>query len=417
MRRIALNVTAVAAFGLLASSALAADKSVEMLHFWTSGGEAEGVRALKDALAAKGIEWKDAAVAGGTGANAYQVLRSRLAAGTPPSGAQMHIQETLAWANQGLLRDLSPLAEKDGWREEILPAIQSNYEVGGKWVAVPVTMHRSNWLWYNSALLMKVGAEPPKSWDEFNAIADKLKAAGITPLALGGQNWQYGDLLESVIVAKGGADFYRKIVAGDLDAIKSDTMISVFDQIAKLRGYVDANSPGRDWNLATAMVINGEAAFQIMGDWAKAEFALAGKKPGIDYGCVASPGTDKDFIWLVDNFAFFNLNDKAAEEAQNTLAETVLDPNVQVDFAIKKGSIPVIDNVDATRLDACGQKSYEDRKNAATTNGVVPSIFHNAALPAAQTGVYLDVVSEFFVTPSMTSKDAVEAIVTGLGQL
>ncbi|MBB4235902.1 ABC transporter substrate-binding protein [Rhizobium esperanzae] len=417
MRRIALNVTAAAAFGLLASSALAADKSVEMLHFWTSGGEAEGVRALKDALAAKGIEWKDAAVAGGTGANAYQVLRSRLAAGTPPSGAQMHIQETLAWANQGLLRDLSPLAEKDGWRKEILPAIQSNYEVDGKWVAVPVTMHRSNWLWYNSALLMKVGAEPPKSWDEFNAIADKLKAAGITPLALGGQNWQYGDLLESVIVAKGGADFYRKIVAGDLEAIKSDTMISVFDQIAKLRGYVDANSPGRDWNLATAMVINGEAAFQIMGDWAKAEFALAGKKPGIDYGCVASPGTDKDFIWLVDNFAFFNLNDKAAEEAQNTLAETVLDPKVQVDFAIKKGSIPVIDNVDATRLDACGQKSYEDRKNAATTNGVVPSIFHNAALPAAQTGVYLDVVSEFFVTPSMTSKDAVEAIVTGLGQL
>jgi glucose/mannose transport system substrate-binding protein len=417
MRNTALRLAAATVMGLLAGSALAADKSVEMLHFWTSGGEAEGVRAMKDALATKGVEWKDAAVAGGTGSNAYQVLRSRLAAGTPPSGAQMHIQETLVWAGEGLLRDLSALADTNGWRDAVLPAIQSNYEVDGKWVAVPVTMHRSNWLWYNSALLEKVGAQPPKTWEEFNAIADKLKAAGVTPLALGGQNWQYGDLLESIIVAKGGADFYRKIVAGDLDAVKSETMISVFDQIAKLRDYVDVNSPGRDWNLATAMVINGEAAFQIMGDWAKAEFALAGKKPGVDYGCVASPGTGEEFIWLVDNFAFFNLNDAAAEEAQNTLAQIVLDPKVQVDFAIKKGSIPVINTFDAARLDACGQKSYEDRQNAAKTEGVVPSIFHNAALPAAQTGVYLDVLSEFFVTPSMSSQDAVNAIADGLEQL
>lgn len=417
MTKAAFRISAALALGLSAVSAHAEDQSVEMLHFWTSGGEAEGVRALQTALGAKGVAWKDAAVAGGTGANAYQVLRSRVASKTPPSGAQMHIQETLVWAREGLLRDLSDLAAKDGWRNSVLPSIQANYEVDGKWIAVPVTMHRSNWLWYNTALLKKVGAEPPKDWEEFNVIAEKLKAVGVTPLALGGQNWQYGDLLENIILAKGGPDFYRKVIAGDEETIKSETMISAFDQLAKLRGYVDAGSPGRDWNLATAMVINGEAAFQIMGDWAKAEFALAGKQPDVDYGCVAAPGTGGGFVWLVDNFAFFDTGKEASRSAQNTLAETVLDPKVQVDFAIKKGSIPVITDFDSSRLDTCGRRSFEDRTSAEDKNGVVPSIFHNAAMPGARTGVFLDVVSEFFVTTSMTSQDAVDALVEGLAQL
>lgn len=49
----------------------------------------------------------------------------------------------------------------------------------------------------------------------------------------------------------------------DAEALGSDTMKASFDQMRKLRGYVDANFSGRDWNLATAMVMNGEAAFQI----------------------------------------------------------------------------------------------------------------------------------------------------------
>ena len=57
-----------------------------------------------------------------------------------------------------------------------------------------------------------------------------------------------------------------------------------------MRGYVDDNFSGRDWNLATAMVMNGEAAFQIMGDWAKGEFFAAGKVPGEDFLCASTPG-------------------------------------------------------------------------------------------------------------------------------
>jgi glucose/mannose transport system substrate-binding protein len=165
------------------------------------------------------------------------------------------------------------------------------------------------------------------------------------------------------------------------------------------------------------MLIKNEAAMQIMGDWAKAEFAVAGKAEGTDYGCVASPGTGGSYLWLVDNFAFFKPKNDAEKAAQDTLAETVLDPTVQVDFAVKKGSIPVIVAADSGKLDACGKKAFDDRAEAQKTNEVLPSFAHNAAMPAAKTGVFLDVVSQFFTTPSMTSQQAVDQLVAGLSQV
>ena len=68
-------------------------------------------------------------------------------------------------------------------------------------------------------------------------------------------------------------------------------MKKAFDQLRTIRGMVDPNFPGRDWNLATAMVIKGEAGMQIMGDWAKGECVNAGKKPGKDFLCFRFPGT------------------------------------------------------------------------------------------------------------------------------
>lgn len=417
MFKSALCLGTAIAMSLAAASSMAEEMKVEMLHFWTSGGEAAGVKVIQNAAAAKGVTWVDAAVAGGTGANATQVLRSRLASGTPPSGAQMHIQEMLVWANQNVLRDLSPLAKQGDWKNKLTPIAQPLYEVNGKWSAVPVTMHRSNWLWFNARVLKEAGIEPPKTWEEFDAAAQKLKAKGIIPLALGGQGWQYGNLMEAIMIGVGGPEFYRKVISGDEAAIKSPQMIATFDRLAKLRGDVDPNSPGRDWNLATAMMINGEAAFQIMGDWAKAEFEVAGKKYGDDFGCVPAPDTATDYIWMIDNFAFFNSRKPGVEKGQEILANTVLEPEVQVLFANQKGSIPVITQFDVKELDACGQQSFSDREKAEASNRAVPSIFYNSAMPAANTGVFLDVVSEFFVTPSMTSQQAVNELISGLEQL
>ena len=93
----------------------------------------------------------------------------------------------------------------------------------------------------------------------------------------------------------------------------------MFRVFGELRQFIDANAPGRDWNVAS-MVINGEACMQIMGDWAKGEFTARWKTPGVDYACVAAPGTSGSFTFNIDSFAFFKQNDSDGEKAQLAMA-------------------------------------------------------------------------------------------------
>ena len=120
------------------------------------------------------------------------------------------------------------------------------------------------------------------------------------------------------------------------------------------------NAPGRDWNLATAMVIKGEAGMQIMGDWAKGEFLAAGKVPGKDFTCAAAPGTAKAFTFNVDSFAMFKLKNAANVQAQKDLAAAIMSPAFQEVFNLNKGSIPVRLNMDLAKFDDCAKLSSKD---------------------------------------------------------
>jgi glucose/mannose transport system substrate-binding protein len=409
-----VSVAALVAAGF-ASTARAEDAKVEVLHYWTSGSEAAGLNVLKEILSSEGVKWTDTPIAGGTGANERQVLRARIEAGDAPSAVQMHAEEVKAWADEGVLVNLNDLAKKEDWAKIIAPELLPFISVNGDIVAVPVNVHRSNWLWYNKKVLDKAGVKPPATWEEFNAVADKLKASGVTPLALGGQPWQEADLFENLVLGIGGPEFYHQaIVEQSEQALRSPTMVKVFEQLRKLGDYVDPNYPGRDWNLATAMVIKGDAAMQIMGDWAKGELTLAKQQPNVDYGCAPTPGTAGDFIWLTDNFGFFKTKDPAAQEGQLKMASAVLSKKFQEEFSPKKGSIPTRIDVSTDGLDFCGKQAFKDRAEAQKTNTSLPSLAHNAATSAAKSGVFLDVVSSFFETKSMTPQQAIDQLVSGL---
>lgn len=81
------TTAAIVAISGFATSAIAED--VEVLHWWTAGGEAAALGVLKDDLATKGVGWKDMPIAGGGGTDAMTVLRARVVAGDPPTAAQM----------------------------------------------------------------------------------------------------------------------------------------------------------------------------------------------------------------------------------------------------------------------------------------------------------------------------------------
>jgi glucose/mannose transport system substrate-binding protein len=404
-----MKAAALATLLLQGTSAYAGQPTVEVLHYWTSGGESAAINVFKDAFTKAGGKWIDSPVAGGGGDAMNAVLRSRHLANDRPDVAILKGPNVTEWRDLGVLANLSDVAEQDHWDKILPPLLYNLASKQWKYGGVPFDIHRVDWMWINPALLAKVGGQPPKTWDEFNTLADKLLAAGITPLAYGGQPWQDATVFEVVALGIGGPDFYRKaFVDADPDTLRSDTMIKVFDQMRRMRKYVDPNFAGRDWNLATAMVINGQAAIQIMGDWAKGEFTAAGKAPGKDYLCVPAPGTG--YILNSDSFGMFDSKDPDRKAGRELLAHTILQEDVQIDYVLKKGSIPARLGVDTSRLDACAKKSVEDLNRTIASNEMVPSMAHEMATSSAIRGAFLAVVTEFF-NSDMSSKDATDRLV------
>jgi glucose/mannose transport system substrate-binding protein len=265
----------------------------------------------------------------------------------------------------------------------------------------------------NAKIFNDNGLKPPTTWAEFNATADKLKAKGILPVAIGGQPWQEATAWEAVVLGLGGADFYRKaVIEADPAAMKSDTMVKVFDQMRKIRGYADKNFAGRDWNLATSMVIKGDAAMQLMGDWAKGEVIAAKLTPGKEVLCAVAPGTQGAYLFNTDFFAMFKVgNDR--RPAQLTMASSVMNPAFQETFNLAKGSIPARNDVPMDKFDECGKKSATDLKSASAASRVYGSLAHGHAQPAAVQRAYFDVITKHF-NSDMSSKDAVAALASAV---
>jgi glucose/mannose transport system substrate-binding protein len=398
-----------------ATTANAADsKEVQMLHWWTSGGEAAALNVLKQDLTKEGYVWKDVPVAGGGGAGAMTTLKAMVAAGNPPTASQILGYFALDYAEAGKLGDITALATKEGWDKLVPTALQKFTTTNGKWDAVPVNIHSVNWIWLNKAVMEKIGGTEPKTFDDFVALLDKAKAAGVTPLALGGQPWQEATMFDSVIASTGGIEFYKKAIINlDESALKSDTMKKAFDNLAKLRTYTDPNYAGRDWNLATAMVIKGDALVQVMGDWAKGEFRAANKEAGKDFICYRFPGTDGAVIYNSDMFAIFNVPaDRKA--AQNAMAEATMSKSFQSAFNVIKGSVPARMDVPDTDFDMCGKKGIADVKAANANGNFVGSLAQNYAQPPAVAAAYDDVVTKFFHGEIKTSDAAVTELVKAL---
>ncbi|WP_284200546.1 ABC transporter substrate-binding protein, partial [Rhizobium indigoferae] len=378
------------------SAAHAADvKEVQMLHWWTSGGEAAALNVLKQDLSKEGFAWKDVPVAGGGGDAAMTALKAMVAAGTYPTASQMLGYTVLDYAQAGVMGDLTETAKKEGWDKSVPAALQKFSVYDGKWVAAPVNVHSVNWLWINKAVMDKIGGTQPKTFDELIALLDKAKAAGVIPLALGGQNWQEATMFDSIVLSTGGPEFYKKAF-NDLDeeSLKSDTMKKSFDNLATIIKYVDPNFSGRDWNLATAMVIKGDALVQVMGDWAKGEFVAAKKTPDTDFLCYRFPGTDGSVVYNSDMFGMFNVPDDR-KAAQVALATATLSKSFQSAFNVVKGSVPARTDVPDTDFDACGKKGIADLKAANEGGTLFGSLAQGYGAPPAIANAYKDVVSKF----------------------
>ena len=391
----------------LALSGLAQAQKAEVIHWWTSGGEAAAIKEFANAYTKAGGTWVDTPIAGGGGAQARTVMANRTMGGDPPTAAQYNYgRQYEEIIKEGLLNNLDDVAAKGNWDKLLPEKIKNAVKVGGHYYAVPVNLHNENWVWYNKAVLAKVGAKEPTNLDEMFAAMDKIKAAGgVTPLALGGQGWQEGITFRGVLLATGGLELYNKTFK-DKDTSGPGFRKAV-ETFRKLKGYVDPGSPGRDWNLATGMVIEGKAGFQMMGDWAKGEFVNAGKSAGKDYGCFMAGGPKMPYAIGGDVFVFPKQKAPDAAAAQKKLAELMISPEMQVAFNNKKGSIPIRTDVDTSKMDVCAQAGVQ-----AVKEGRLLASDNELLSPDAK-GAFEDVVSKFW-NSDMSVDDALKSMTAAL---
>ena len=255
-------------------SAPVAASQVEVLHWWTSGGEAKAVEVLKSEWTKQGNQWNDFAVQGGGGKSAMTVLKSRALAANPPEAAHLKGYELKEWAGLGFLRDLTPMAEHLGWYSLMPPMVRATLSQNGALMAVPTGIHRVNWLWLNRKIFERNKLTPPTSWAQFVTVADRLKQQGITPLAIGNEPWQLAVLFETGALGEGGKTFYRKaFLEQDSATLTGPDMMRVLTRFQQLRAYVPEKYAGLKWHQATNLLESGGAAMQIMGDWVKGELS------------------------------------------------------------------------------------------------------------------------------------------------
>ena len=393
----------------------AAQGQIEIFSWW-AGDEGPALEALIAQYQADhpGVEVINATVTGGSGVNARAVLKTRMLGGDPPDAFQVHAGQELigTWVVADRMEDLTFLYEEQGWFEKYpqgLIDLMSTED--GIW-SVPVNIHRSNVLWYVPANLEEWGVEVPTTWDEFLAICPAIQANGVTPLALG-ENWTQQHLWESVALGVLGPDDYDALWTGEL-AFTDPKAVAVWDVFGQVLECTNDDAAGLSWQQATDMVVNGTAAFNIMGDWAAGYMVTTlGLEPGEDFGWAASPGTEGVFMMLSDAFGL----PKGIANRENTLDWLRLlgSAEGQDIFNPLKGSIaPHLDS-DLSLYNAYLQDTAADWES----NRVVGSLVHGAAAKEAFMSDFATVMEIYLGSGSaMGAANAAQAIAgqVGLGQ-
>jgi glucose/mannose transport system substrate-binding protein len=393
--RYRLITVALAASAAMLTVGVASAADLEVIHWWTSKGESAAVSEFAKALDndGQGDKWIDSAIA--LGETARSTVMQRVLGGDPPEAAQF---------NPGRQ-----------YEEIIRPkAIGSACLVDGHWWCVPVNIHSNYWAWYSKPAFEKAGLPEPKSMADFVAAAPKLKESGVIPFAIGGDGngWQIQLLFQDMVTAALGVakrdEMYTKKSA---EIAGGPEMNGVFTQLRALKQFTDEGYANRNWNDTTNLVITNKAALQVMGDWARGEFAAAGMTGVKDFGCMIGLNEDSPVVSTDGDIILFFKQDKPeVEAAQKRLAALLISPAVQVAFNNAKGSMPVRADVDMSTADPCMQKALkavdDPAKIVTATNRFITENTNQQIN---------ELVAQFFADDSVTPEDATAKFATIIG--
>jgi len=350
MKRHLILFAAILAFLLMIGGVTAQDGVLEIFSWW-AGDEGPALEAL---IALYNMRYPDvevinATVTGGAGVNFRAVLKTRMLGGNPPDSFQVHAGQELigTWVIANRMQDLTWLYEQEGWFGVFPQGLIDQLSYEGRIYSVPVNIHRAGVLWYIPDQLAEWGVSVPTTLDEFYSVCADLQTRGITPLVIG-EAWTVIHLWDQVALSVLGADGYDALWTGGLSPAGSE-MIAVWDAFGRVLDCTNLhqNAAGLSWQQATDLLVAGDAAFNVMGDWVAGYLSTTlGLTPGEDYGWADFPGTEGVFTWLSDTFGLpVGVPNEAAAVEWLRLLGSLEGQNA---FNPLKGSIPArVDAVEA----------------------------------------------------------------------
>ena len=376
---------------LLAVFGFASAQSELEIFSWWAGDEGPALEALIKRYNELYPNTKviNATVTGGSGVNARAVLKTRMLGGDPPDSFQVHAGQELigTWVVANRMEDLTFLYKDQGWMDKYPAGLLKLLSTDDGIWSVPVNIHRSNVMWYNPAKIKEMGVAIPDSWDSFLTVCKQIKSLGVTPLVVG-ENWTQQHLWESVALGVLGPEDWQNLWNGSL-AFNSDKAKKVWDVYGKVMDCTNEDAAGLSWQQATDRVVSGEAAFNIMGDWAAGYMTTTLKlKPGEGFAWAPSPGTSGVFMMLSDSFGLPK-GIKHRTEAINWL-KLIGSAEGQDIFNPLKGSIAAHFDSDLSKYNAYLQSAAADWKS----DTVVGSLIHGAVAKEAfmsQFGTILEI--------------------------
>ena len=368
--------------------------------WWTTGGEFAGLKGMFDIYQEQnpGVQIVNAAVAGGAGVNFKGQLLTKLIGGDPPDTFQLHAGlEVELYTPETYLDNLDDLYASEGWEQVFPPDLIQMLKYQDHFWGVPANIHRSNVVWYDKGVFESNGLKPPKTFEEFFAVSEKLKAAGIVPFAIGtNQGWEAGHVFENVLVGTVGAEKYKGLWSGAVPWTDAG-VTQALENFKKMMTYANADHSALTWDQAGQLLIEGKGAMLLMGDWTNGDFTAKGYT---GYGWVPSPGTEGIFVALSDSFAL----PKAAPNKDNATAwlRVVGSKAGQEAFNPNKGSICARTDCDPNLFNAYLQSAMQDW----ASNAIVPSVTHGAAAIQSWAADYANAITLFVSSGDVASTQA-----------
>ena len=366
------------------------EASLEIVHWWTAGGEQEAYQSLLTGFqeAYPEVEVTDNPAPGGAGSAIDAVIQNRVIDGNPPSTFQIWPGQALSpYTDEVLLDPIGDSVWDAEMRDAYLDGVIELSRPAGDFVAVPINIHRLNNLFYNVSVLEAAGVDPA-TIDSPGALVTAMEAVAAetdaTPMAhQTAAPWSSLQMWESILMGEADVDSYQALLEGNAEDQES-TIRSALETLAEYAAFYPEDAGSISWDQGNNQVIEGNAAFIHQGDWAAGQYGGAdGFEFGENWDMIPFPGTEGVYHSVIDSFVL-PTNNPSPETTEKFLnyAGSV---DAQERFNPIKGSIPPRTDVPMDQFGAFLSRQFEDFQGS---DAQPPTIAHGTGVtPATQSAL------------------------------